>query len=376
MLFWILVAILTAAVAVALILPLLRRTETVAAGGSHDVAVYRDQLEELKRDEAAGLIGSGEAEIARAEVARRLIAATRNADTGTIDPAGRRNRLAQAVVILLLPALGLCLYLATGRPDLPSQPLAQRLADPGNDVSILIAKAENHLARNPGDGAGWEVLAPIYVRNGRLEDAVNAYAQAARLLGASPERLDGRAETLIMLADGIVTDEARKLFEQSVSLAPDNPRARYYLALALEQEGDRDAARAAYEALAKGSPADAPWLSLVNRHIAGLSGETADTAAGNPTAADIAAAQDMSTEDRGQMIAGMVESLAAKLADDPADLEGWQRLIRSYVVLDQRPQAQAALRTALKRFPAESQNGRTLLALARDLSIPVEDVGQ
>ncbi len=368
MLFWILVAILTAAVAAVLLLPLLRSPSASADDADHDVEVYRDQLEELKRDEATGLIGANEAELARAEVARRLIAASKAEAKEKARTSGR-NRLAQAFVIVLLPALGLCLYLATGRPDLPAQPLAERLANPGNDINVLIARAENHLARNPDDGAGWDLLAPIYYRSSRMEDSANAYAQAIRLLGESPERLDGYAEALIALADGVVTADARKQLEASLKLKPDNPRTRYYLALALEQEGKKPEARAAFEALAKDTPADAPWLPLVNRHIAALSeGGTL----GNPTADDVAAAQDMSTGDRQQMIAGMVENLATKLQENPDNFEGWMRIIRSYVVLDQRPKAEAALQTALKTFPADSENGKQLLALARDLSISVE----
>jgi cytochrome c-type biogenesis protein CcmH len=379
MFFWILVAILTAAVAAVLLLPLLRRPIAAAGDTDHDVEVYRDQLEELKRDEATGLIGANEAELARAEVARRLIAASKAEAKGRASPTERRNRLAQAFVIVLLPAIGLCLYLATGRPDLPAQPLAERLANPGNDISILIAKAENHLARNPDDGAGWDLLAPIYYRSGRMADAANAFSQAIRLLGPNNERLDGYAETLIAQANGIVTAEARARLEQSLALKADNPRAEYYLALALEQEGKRAEARAAFEVMAKQAPADAPWLPLVNRHIADLAeGQGGEVAGGlgNPTTDDMAAAQDMSAGDRQQMIAGMVESLAAKLQENPDNLEGWTRIIRSYVVLDQRPKAEAALQTALKTFPADSDNGKQLLALARDLSISAEGSGQ
>jgi cytochrome c-type biogenesis protein CcmH len=378
MFFWILVAIMTAAVAAVLLLPLLRRPVVAADDAGHDVEVYRDQLEELRRDEATGLIGATEAELARAEVARRLIAASKAEAKGRVSPAERRNRLAQAFVILLLPAIGLCLYIATGRPDLPAQPLAERLANPGNDISVLIAKAENHLARNPDDGAGWDLLAPIYYRSGRVEDSANAFSQAIRLLGPTPERLDGYAETLIAQSNGIVTAEARARLEQSLALKADNPRAEYYLALALEQEGKRAEARAAFEAMVKEAPADAPWLPLVNRHIAGLAGGEGGAVAGtlgNPTADDVAAAQDLSAGDRQQMIAGMVESLAAKLQENPDNIEGWTRIIRSYVVLDQRPKAEAALQTALKTFPADSDNGKQLLALARDLSISAEGSG-
>ncbi|MFD1327628.1 c-type cytochrome biogenesis protein CcmI [Mycoplana ramosa] len=376
MLFWILVAVMTAAVAAVLLLPLLRAGRSADIADAHDAEVYRDQLDELARDRAAGLIGVDEAELARAEIARRLIAAKARETKAGPATSERRNRLAQVAIMVLFPAIGLGLYLATGNPDLPAQPLAARLAEPGNDLNILIAKAERHLVDNPDDGAGWELLAPIYFRNGRIEDSANAYREAIRVLGASPERLDGYAEVLIALADGIVTKDAREVLQQSKSLDANNPRTRYYLALALEQEGRREEAKAAFEALAKDSPADAPWLSLVNRHIAALAGGTEQMVPGNPTEQDVAAAAQMDADGRKQMIAGMVESLAGKLKENPDNFEGWMRLIRSYVVLDQREAAADALRTALKSFPPESENGKQLLALAGELAIGAEGNGQ
>ncbi len=191
MLFWILVAILTAAVAVVLILPLMRAGEAPSSPYSHDIEVYRDQLDELKRDQDSGLISSDDAELARAEVARRLLAAGESdrVVTPAVSPRRGANRLAQAFVLLCLPVVGLCLYLLTGSPGVPAQPLAARLADPNGDINVLIAKAENHLAVNPNDGAGWDLLAPIYMRNGRIEEAVDAYDRAIRLLGPTPARL-------------------------------------------------------------------------------------------------------------------------------------------------------------------------------------------
>ncbi|SOC40009.1 cytochrome c-type biogenesis protein CcmH [Rhizobium subbaraonis] len=380
MFFWILVAVLTAAVAAVLLLPLLRAGGRSNVDDTNDAEVYRDQLEELMRDEAAGLIGKAEAELARAEIARRLIAATarEGASRSGQHPATtrRRNLLAQALIIVVMPAVGLCLYLSAGHPELPAQPLAARLANPGNDVNILIAKAEAHLAENPDDGAGWDILAPIYYRNGRIEDSANAYREGIRVLGPSAARLDGYAEALIALSGGIVTKDAREVLQQSQALDAGNPRTRFYLALALEQEGRRDEALAAFEALAKDSPADAPWLPLVKRHVAGLSRGEQAKPPGNPDAGQVAAADEMTPDDRRQMIAGMVESLADRLKEDPHNFEGWMRIIRSYAVLDQRQAAEDALRTALKNFPPQSENGRQLLALADELAIKVEGSGQ
>ncbi|PDT21094.1 c-type cytochrome biogenesis protein CcmI [Rhizobium hidalgonense] len=384
MLFWILVAALTAAVAAILLYPLLRGAKAAENSRVGDAAVYRDQLRELDRDLNGGLITPEEADYARAEIGRRLIAVSADEPEEAPKPA-RHHRFTEAFVLLLLPLLGLCLYLTTGRPDLPSQPLQARLENPGNDVAVLIAKAERHLAQSPDDGKGWDVLAPIYFRTMRVNDAQVAYRNAIRLLGPSPVRLDGLAETLMAVSDGVVTEEARRVLEQSLTLEPNNPRARFYVALSMEQAGRPDEARRAFEALAKQSPAEAPWLPLVNQHIAMNGGEPAapdaepaapgnPSAPGNPTQQDVAAAENMSTGDRQQMIRGMVESLDAKLSVDPNNFEGWMRLVRSYAVLNDKDRAAGALKRGLAAFPAGSEQGRQLLALANELGIATEGV--
>ncbi|MBA9033955.1 cytochrome c-type biogenesis protein CcmH [Rhizobium leguminosarum] len=381
MLFWILVAALTAALAVILLYPLLRGAKAADNIRAGEAAVYRDQLRELDRDLDGGLITSEEADYARAEIGRRLIAVSAEEPAETPKPA-RHHRLTEAFVLLVLPVLGLCLYLTTGRPDLPSQPLEARLENPGNDVAVLITKAERHLAEKPDDGKGWDVLAPIYFRTMRVSDAQVAYRNAIRLLGPSPVRLDGLAETLMAVSDGVVTEEARQVLEQSLTLQPDNPRARFYIALSMEQAGQPDEARQAFEALAKQSPSDAPWLPLVNQHIAMNGGAPAGAnpaapgAPGNPTQQDVAAAENMSAGDRQQMIRGMVESLDAKLSEDPNNFEGWVRLVRSYAVLNDKDRAAGALKRGLAAFPLPGEEGRQLLALARELGIATEGATQ
>ncbi|WP_432442946.1 c-type cytochrome biogenesis protein CcmI [Rhizobium laguerreae] len=427
MLFWILVAALTAALAVILLYPLLRGAKAAENIRAGEAAVYRDQLRELDRDLNGGLITPEEADYARAEIGRRLIAVSADEPAETPKPA-RHHRFTEAFVLLVLPVLGLCLYLTTGRPDLPSQPLEARLENPGNDVAVLITKAERHLAEKPDDGKGWDVLAPIYFRTMRVNDAQVAYRNAIRLLGPSPVRLDGLAETLMAVSDGVVTEEARQVLEQSLTLEPDNPRARFYIAVSMEQAGRPNEARQAFEALAKQSPADAPWLPLVNEHIA-MNGGTksgadpaapganpaapgadpaapgadpaapgADPAApgavpaapgrgqaapganlaapGNPTQQDVAAAETMSAGDRQQMIRGMVESLDAKLSEEPNNFEGWVRLVRSYAVLNDKDRAAGALKRGLAAFPPPGEQGRQLLALARELGIATEGATQ
>jgi cytochrome c-type biogenesis protein CcmH len=380
MLLWIILAALTAAVAAVMLVTLARNARTVRPGRAGEVAVYRDQLAELERDREQGLISGEEAEHAKAEIARRLLAAAGEADKDTSTSARSGMSFTAIVVTLLVPAIGLSVYLSLGRPDLPDQPLAARLENPGNNMALLVAKAERHLAQNPNDGSGWDLLAPIYFRAMRLEDAEMAYRNAIRLLGTSAQRLTGLGETLIARSDGIVTEDARLAFEESLRLQPNDPRARFYLALALEQAGERAEARAAFEALAKDSPPDAPWMELLQRHIA-ANGGTRDErsltqAPRGPAAGDVAAAEGMSDTDRQAMIRGMVEGLASRLQEEPDDLEGWLQLIRSYSVLGDKEKATEALRTGLQTFPASGNEGRQLVALAREVGLAVDGVTQ
>ncbi|RWX75999.1 c-type cytochrome biogenesis protein CcmI [Neorhizobium lilium] len=382
MVLWILLAFLTAGVAAVLLMPFARTAAATPADRAGDVEVYRDQLEELNRDRAQGLIGTQEAEYARAEIGRRLLAAAgAGSVSGTVAAKASRHRVATAIVTLLPPVLGLCLYLSLGNPGLPDQPLQARLANPGNNLALLVTKAERHLAQNPQDGAGWDLLAPIYLRSMRLGDAELAFRNAVRILGPSATRLTGLGETLVAASDGVVTDDARAAFEQAVKLDPDNPRARFYTGLGLEQAGRAPEAKDVFEKIAGESPSDAPWMPLVNEHIAknggqvapkGAAGSDAAQAPGNPSSQDVAAAGQMSQGDRQQMIRGMVDSLAARLKEDPKNLDGWLRLVRSYAVLGNKAKAQEALKSGLTQFPAVGEDGKQLVALAQEMGLAAE----
>lgn len=406
MLFWIISALLTVFVAVVLLSPLLRASARATRYDEGEAAVYRDQLRELERDKAQGLISAEDADYARAEIGRRLLAIAAREKVGeagegsepsdgTAKPyVRRRYTWSQAFILLCLPVIGLAGYLEIGSPGTPDAPLAARMENPGDDVDLLVAKVEQHLASNPSDGSGWNVLAPVYFRIGRLPDAELAYRNAIRILGPDADRMNGLGETLVLRNDGIVTDDAQMAFQASLKLEPNNPRADFYLALALEQSGRRAEALTAFQNIAKASPPTAPWMPLVNQHIAAnsagvpLANQPAQTgpdgeaqaqspaAPGNPTAEDVANAGTMSEADRGEMIRGMVASLDARLKEDPNNFEGWMRLVRSYAMLKDKERAEAALQEGLKTFPAAGAEGQQLLAMARELGLDVEEVSQ
>uniref|UniRef100_UPI003D05D152 c-type cytochrome biogenesis protein CcmI n=1 Tax=Rhizobium leguminosarum TaxID=384 RepID=UPI003D05D152 len=266
MVIWIVFAVITAAIIASLLHPLASGRVRVNGRAADAARVYRDQLLELEIELQANEIGRNEYEYARAETARRLFKASdekREERQGLTHP----HRWLRLTVVAFLPLASIGLYVLVGSPDMPSRPLQARLEDPGQDIAILVAKTERHLASQPDDGRGWDVIAPIYLRTSRLVDARSAYRNALRLLGPDVHRLGGLAETLMAAAHGSVTEETFDVLRQILQLEPDNPRARFYIALSMEQAGRPDEARQAFQALAKQSPSDAPWLPLVNQHI-------------------------------------------------------------------------------------------------------------
>src|SRR5690606_36571220 len=204
--------------------------------------------------------------------------------------APRAIRAVSAAIVILVPVLAIALYLPLGHPELPDAPRAARIeADPDRqEIEALVARVEEHLARSPEDGRGWAVLAPVYLRMGRADDAARAFANASRLLGPTAEREAGLGEAMVMQQQGIVTAEARSHFQNALKLHPRQVKARFFLARALSQYGRREEAIAAWQALVQDAPADAPWVQVARAELARLNAmptdETAPGAApGGPT---------------------------------------------------------------------------------------------
>ena len=375
MLFWVIAAILTLGASLAVLLPLAGGARGASTSSDHDLEVYRDQLAELDRDAARGLIQPAEAEEARAEIARRIL---RLDSTGPVDKAVTRRpsmatRLVATAAVLAVPLVSWGLYSQLGSPDLPSQPLSERLAKNPADSSVdeLVARAEAHLAANPGDGRGWDVLAPVYLRMQRFADAVTAYRNAIRLDGDSAARQAGLGEAIANAAGGIVSADAQAAFEAALKLDPANPKASFYLAVALAQEGQTDKAIAAWQTMLAMLPPESPWRGAVqqalveSRNRAVASGQPAK----GPDAADVDAASSMSPQDRAAMINTMVAGLDEKLKQNPRDAEGWMKLVRSYVVLGKADQARDALNRGIAVFGADSDEAKKFTAFAASLGV-------
>lgn len=345
MILWVIFALMTAAAIFVVVRPL-GRAPRASTGGS-DLAVYKDQLKEIDSDQACGMIGEAEAEAARLEISRRLLAAAEapssaasTAATGL--RAGRRCRVAALAALAILTIGPLGFYVALGSPNIPGEPALARVNTPRGQelIANLVTQVEAHLASNPNDGAGWEVLAPVYMRLGRFDDAVQARKKALLLNGATATREADLGEAEIAAANGVVTAEAKAAFERAVTRDPHDAKARYFLGLAAEQDGKNEEAATIWRSLLAEAPAGAPWIGFVREALARVAG--APVAAAGPNAAEISAASDMSDDARRDMIRGMVTRLADRLHDNGADVEGWLRLVRAYVVLGDRDKAKDA----------------------------------
>jgi cytochrome c-type biogenesis protein CcmH len=383
---WLILACLTAFVLFVLLRPLAGGDADSPARDAFDAAVYRDQLSEVERDRARGLIGEAEAEAARIEIARRLLAAdTREHALSGATGAGSLARGAMVAIAVAVPLAALGLYLSYGSPRLPDQPLAARLSDPASDQNLeaLIAKVEARLRQHPEEGQGWDVIAPIYLGLRRYSDAADAYENAIRLLGESPKRLSGEGQALVLKNDGVVTEEARRALERALELDGTLIEPRILLAIAKEQDGQFAAAIEDWRGLLASGEGNPPWREMLEKRIeaaeARLAGnvpgaESAPTNASpreerGPSAADIAAADSMSPAERQAMVERMVQGLAARLEAKGDDLGGWLKLVRAYAMLDRKDDAELALQRARDRFNGNTQAIQQLDALASELGL-------
>ncbi|RCS23532.1 c-type cytochrome biogenesis protein CcmI [Phyllobacterium salinisoli] len=373
--FWLIAVLLTFAATLAVLLPLTRRKTADAADGQYDLEVYRDQMREVDADAARGLIDPQSAEQARAEIGRRMLKAEHEAkqQDNTKIPGMQGARWVVLSAVLSVPLISWSLYALTGSPDVPAQPLAERMAKNPADGSVneLIARAEAHLAQNPDDGQGWDVLAPVYLRLQRPQDAVNAYRNAIRLQGESAERTLGLGEALALVAGGTITGDAQAMFERAAALDPNDIRPRFMIARGLMQEGrNGDAADLLQNFLDK-APADAPWRDQLKTAIERIR-NPAVAAANGPDQEDVEAAANMNPEDRNAMINSMVATLDERLKQNPDDVEGWKRLVRSYLILNRRDDALAALKRGNDALAGEKRND--LVAFAKGLGLELAEV--
>ena len=232
MLIWIIFAVVTALCLAVVLVPLVRASTPKGDRSAFDVEIYRDQLKQLDRDVEAGVLVAEDAEGARLEVSRRLLAAAPDVDGLHNDRAEVKSlatRLATLVVALCVPGIALSIYLSVGSPSLPGQPLVARQQAPAGqqDMEALILKVEVHLRNNPDDARGWKIIAPAYLQQRRFRDAASAYARSMELQERDAETLSNYGEALVLAEQGLVTEKARAAFKEAAARDKSQFKAKF-----------------------------------------------------------------------------------------------------------------------------------------------------
>jgi len=361
--------LLAAATLATIALPLLRPAHGIADRGQFDRAVYRDQLKELDRDLARGVLSPAEAQSARLEIQRRLLA-VEGRSSGAWADAARSPFLATGIAAFVLVASA-ALYMRLGSPSLPDMPFAARNSQAAVvenskhlDMKDAAEKLRAKLQSDPTNGTGWLLYARTESMLGDWAKARDAYNRAMALGQNGPEALVGYGEMLVLGQQGIVSPEAHNVFEQALKVDPKNDVARYYLALGDAEAGDVKKAIAGWTSLAADIPNDSPMRKELAQRVAeaaqsagipvpklpeGRSPQAA--AAGSPDEAAMAAAAQMPEGQRKQFIESMVGKLAAELKSKPDDLDGWLRLARAYTVMGDKDKAVDAYQHAAALKP-------------------------
>lgn len=359
------------------------RARTAAA---YDAAIYKDQLDELDRDIERGVMSVDEAAAARVEVSRKLIAASEKARSETVEPGGSRNRsswIPAVIVGLLIPLVSFFLYDVSGSPGTPDQPFAAREADRRTaetrrfqqSVELLatVRSLEAQLEVDPDNLDVWRRLAQSQLGLGNFEQAALAFDEAMKLSSRSVDLLMGKGIVLVFRDGGRVNAEARSIFEEVLATFPNNATGLYFLGLAHAQRQEFSAAADLWRRALINAPSDWPLSQRVQQQLA-LAENSIDVSrerppSTGPTQDDVEAAAMMDAASRQQMIDDMVEGLAARLAEDPDDLEGWLRLARSYVVLNRKDDAVQSLAKAKAAFAGDDQAIRRIDSIRQEIGL-------
>jgi cytochrome c-type biogenesis protein CcmH len=358
-LFWIIAGILTLIAAVVLAAPLFD-TRKFKSEDAFALEVYRDQLAELTRDEQRGLLTAEQARAAQIEIERRILALDAGKKFQPALPPSHALTLAMAVV---LPLAAFGLYLMLGSPHLPSQSAMERLAEERQRTSPEIQALEAKVEQSPSDAQSWVDLGRAYADVERANDAADSFAKAMALGRNESDLLREYAHAAILAEGGRVAADAQSALRRVLATEPGDPTARFFLALAKAQNQDLEGALTDWLALERQVSSDAPLRGLLAENIdkaarqlgkdpAKLPGRAAGAGTAGPSEEDMAAAAQMSPEERQAFIESMVERLAAKMKENPDDLEGWIRLANAYGVLQKREEARAAWAEAAKRAPS------------------------
>jgi cytochrome c-type biogenesis protein CcmH len=389
MTFWIISAAMALLVALMLGRSLLRtQGDDIPDASEYDLKVYRDQLAEVERDVARGVIPHEDAERARTEISRRILAA--DGSRSSAAPQNAPNRILIGALGILLGAGSVALYLWIGQPgygDLalkdriafaeqmrenrPSQQAAVDSLPPfvpqenlSDELVTLMERLRETVAGRPDDLQGYMLLAQNEARMGNFAAAAAAQENLLRIKAESvtAEDIADYGELLVMAAGGYVSPEAETAFRAALARDETDGRSRYYIGLMMIQTGRPDITFRLWDGLLRRGPADADWIEPILAQIetvaqlAGVNYTVPAIGTGDargPSAEDIENAGQMTPAERMEMIGGMVEGLSNRLATEGGPPQDWARLITSLAIMGNPDQALAVYTNAMEVFAGD-----------------------
>jgi cytochrome c-type biogenesis protein CcmH len=405
---WFVIAGMTLMTVGVLFFPFLRgRTKDAPARADFDIVVYRSQLAEIDQEIERGLLTNDQADAARAEIHRRMLAAEDAELLNPIKPTrtdGRHARVAAAVVLaLVVPLCSIAMYELLGSPELPGKPYAWRLKHDPDFVVASTADALAVLLQTSPSASGYKRLCQMYFEARQFDKAADAARRAVQLGASDANTWSELGESVVMSNDGAVVPEALAAFGNALSLDPTNAPARFYVGLAEAQIGNLKRAVSIWRDLEKSADPNAAWLPLVRDHITAMAKEggfdpasiapsppaakslhTENTAMekamhlATPNAAAPAtlpgnAAPPVTEESRNTMVRAMVDRLANRMQTTPNDASGWVRLAHAYNVLGESAKARMAIDHAVRLKPADVNVQLTLAETEKALAAPGDD---
>ncbi|HVW75510.1 MAG TPA: c-type cytochrome biogenesis protein CcmI [Rhizomicrobium sp.] len=406
MMLWVILTVMIALATAGLTIPLVRNYESrrheQRPTPARTLDILKGQLGELDAQQANNLIAQPEAEALRAEIKRRILAEDHET-TVVARPLPAAAMPWMAIGLVAVVAISsTALYALMGHPELTSNTVAAAGAPvqaagpdaqtqhPMGDVSTMIAGLEARLQQDPNDAQGWQMLGWSYMRTNRPADAARAYGRAVSLDPGNAEYLSAQGEAMVQ-SEGKVSDEAAAIFRRARKGDANDPRARYFLAIYRDQQGDHRGAMADFIALLKSAPPDAPWAVQVRNYVEDLARDQhidissqlppapaapapqagmPQSGMPGPTSDQVAAAGQMSNADRQAMIRAMVDKLASELKANPHDTGGWVRLMRARMVLGETDKAAEAYKQAHDAFAGTPAAQAALQEAAKSLGVP------
>ncbi|MGB7271131.1 MAG: c-type cytochrome biogenesis protein CcmI [Albidovulum sp.] len=414
MAFWAIVLAMVAASGYLLWRTVRRMPDLGTLGGAEhaDMAVYRAQLEEVEGNLARGIIGASEAEPLKVEIARRILEHDRTQRHARAEVAKPGGIALPMLLTVLCFAGAFALYDKLGAPGYPDQPMSMRLEraagfyaerltqieaeaeaaasgaipqppEPDPAYATLMEQLRSTTAQNPDSIEGFRLLVQHETRLGNLMAAADALRHIIALQGpAQTTAFDHAqlADLYVQSAAGYVSPEAEAELAQALALSPKNGTARFYMGLMWAQTGRPDRAFSYWRPLLEEGPEDAPWIAPIRAQmplLADAAGVTytppptasAPLALPGPDAADVAAASEMSAQDRTAMIRSMVDGLSARLASEGGSAQEWARLIAALGVLGEKDRAMAIWTEAQEVFAGHAPELAALKAAANQAGL-------